>query len=437
MADPRKLVKNSLFNPAVTGSTFEEFSQNAILLPAMEKPPPPVLNITPEEILQSTISSQQNASPAVLNPTETLNTRPSPVSYFQPPPQEFNFIAPQEIQTSQTQSGSNFTSVLSSFSNYLKIGGGDSQLQQQTPQVAPVVPISTGLDNFISQDNSNAPPVPLFNPTAPEVAVPLPVSTDALNSFRRPGLKRPAYAQIPGLISNTNPTPLSVPETTHPNYFTPPLSTISFFQPPVPQPSVSPASSTSSIQDATFALNSQFKPINPLPPSLPPVKPNIPLPQHSHGTLQGHLGPVMDAIPANELPSTPNDGLSGSLSNPGVSVNNEQPNKIYRPVYHHWFHKKESDGKAVWTPFSMVDSLTLEHAFTSNDLDPDKVIATDGGRYDVNILRRQRSPVYWKGTISEVRRCSWFYKNNSDGRYVPYDENVATKLEGELSLIHI
>lgn len=66
-----------------------------------------------------------------------------------------------------------------------------------------------------------------------------------------------------------------------------------------------------------------------------------------------------------------------------------------------------------------------------DDLDPDKVVATDGGRYDVNILRRQRNPVYWKGSPSEVRRCSWFHKGNSDGRYVPYEENVATKLEEE------
>lgn len=66
-----------------------------------------------------------------------------------------------------------------------------------------------------------------------------------------------------------------------------------------------------------------------------------------------------------------------------------------------------------------------------DDLDPDKVIATDGGRYDVNILRRQRTPVYWNGTPSEVRRCSWFHKSSPDGRLVPYEENVATKLEEE------
>lgn len=71
---------------------------------------------------------------------------------------------------------------------------------------------------------------------------------------------------------------------------------------------------------------------------------------------------------------------------------------------------------------------------TSDDLAPEKVIATDGGRYDVNILRRQKSPVYWKGVVSEVRRCSWFYKNDIDRRYVPYDENIAATLEGEFKI---
>lgn len=61
---------------------------------------------------------------------------------------------------------------------------------------------------------------------------------------------------------------------------------------------------------------------------------------------------------------------------------------------------------------------------------PEKTVPTDGGRYDVNILRRQRSPVYWEDATTEVRRCSWFHKGN-DGRYTPYEENIATLLEEE------
>lgn len=420
MTDPKRFVKNSLFNPAVTGSTFEEFSQNAVLLPAMEKPPPPVLDITPEQILLNTVSTHQNAVPAVVSPVESLHTQPSTANYFQS-------LETQEVNINNSpesaQSNSNFSSVFSSFSNYLKIGGSPAQ----QPQVEAVVPAPAGLDSFISNDSTNVPHVPLFNPTAavvqPEVAAP-PSTQGSVNSYRRIGFKRPAYAPLPGLTSNTNPPHIS-PQEAPQDFLNPLQQPPTIFQPPVP--SISPASSTSSIQEATLALNSQFKPINPQPPSVPLIKPNIPLPHHFQGAAQGQLGPVMDAIPASEVMSSQTDGVN----NPVVSTNPVQVTKTYRPVYHHWFHKKESGGKTIWTPFSMMDSLSLEHAFTSNDLDPDKVIATDGGRYDVNILRRQRSPVYWKGVLTEVRRCSWFFKNNGDGRYVPYEENVATKLEEE------
>lgn len=49
----------------------------------------------------------------------------------------------------------------------------------------------------------------------------------------------------------------------------------------------------------------------------------------------------------------------------------------------------------------------------------------------MNILRRQRFPVYWKGEPNEVRRCSWFQKSHEDSRYKPYEENIATMLEEE------
>lgn len=99
----------------------------------------------------------------------------------------------------------------------------------------------------------------------------------------------------------------------------------------------------------------------------------------------------------------------------------------------------------------MVDSLALEAAFTSSklfnlqffikliilllaDITPEKAVPTDGGRYDVNILRRQRTPVYWEGKSTEVRRCSWFHKGRNDGRYTPYEENIARRLEEEYKI---
>ncbi|KAJ8923521.1 hypothetical protein NQ315_010099 [Exocentrus adspersus] len=196
-------------------------------------------------------------------------------------------------------------------------------------------------------------------------------------------------------------------------------------------------------------LPNQFKPISPPPPSLnvlsqiPQPLATIPSqsvsqflqpikPENLFGIAASHhQSPVMDAIPASEVLQN-NLGPSGHyMPANDIPQTNAPVNQVYRPVYHHWFYQKEIEGKKIWKPFSMVDSLVLEQAFTSNDLDPDKVIATDGGRYDVNILRRQRIPVYWAGNPSEVRRCSWFHKSSPDGRLVPYEENVAAKLEEE------
>lgn len=41
MSDPKKKITNPLFSNAVTGGTVEDFSQNALLLPAKEKPAAP------------------------------------------------------------------------------------------------------------------------------------------------------------------------------------------------------------------------------------------------------------------------------------------------------------------------------------------------------------------------------------------------------------
>ncbi|XP_014485037.1 PREDICTED: uncharacterized protein LOC106749771 isoform X2 [Dinoponera quadriceps] len=106
----------------------------------------------------------------------------------------------------------------------------------------------------------------------------------------------------------------------------------------------------------------------------------------------------------------------------------------YRPVYHHWFYRKEVETKILWHPFSMQDSLKLEEVHNSSEITTETTVATDGGRYDVSIMRRQRAPVYWTGTSNEVRRCSWFYMGPIESKYVPYDEKTATKLEEEYKM---
>jgi hypothetical protein len=61
--------------------------------------------------------------------------------------------------------------------------------------------------------------------------------------------------------------------------------------------------------------------------------------------------------------------------------------------------------------------------------DRDAVVATDGGRYDVNVTKRLRQPVYWDQPPNEVRRCSWFSQGELDFCSLPYEESLATKLE--------
>lgn len=97
-------------------------------------------------------------------------------------------------------------------------------------------------------------------------------------------------------------------------------------------------------------------------------------------------------------------------------------------VVKHWFYEQLLNGKKRWTPFSFCDSQNLEEAFESHDPNR-KIVTTDGGRFDVDIPSRTRTPVYWKEEAKEVRRCSWFFKQ--DSRFVPYEEGVAELLESE------
>ncbi|CAG9790560.1 unnamed protein product [Diatraea saccharalis] len=116
----------------------------------------------------------------------------------------------------------------------------------------------------------------------------------------------------------------------------------------------------------------------------------------------------------------------------GVSTATEsRTTSEYIPVKHHWFYRVDVEGKSIWRGFSATDSGALEDAFVSPDLDERTVVATDGGRFDVNIVGRLRTAVYWAEKPTNVRRCSWFYKGTTDARYVPYTEAIAEKLEEE------
>lgn len=59
----------------------------------------------------------------------------------------------------------------------------------------------------------------------------------------------------------------------------------------------------------------------------------------------------------------------------------------------------------------------------------EKIVSTDGGRYDVNVVQRTRRSIYWRSKKSEVRRCTWFYKRSSERHLTPFEENTANILE--------
>uniref|UniRef100_A0A673Y3K5 SEC23 interacting protein n=1 Tax=Salmo trutta TaxID=8032 RepID=A0A673Y3K5_SALTR len=101
-------------------------------------------------------------------------------------------------------------------------------------------------------------------------------------------------------------------------------------------------------------------------------------------------------------------------------------------VQPHWFFCKQVESKSAWLPFSILDSIQLEEIYNSVQPDPENVIVcTDGGRYDVQLYDRIRTAVFWEEEPTEVRRCTWFYKGDTDSRFIPYSEEFSEKLEGE------
>ncbi|KAL0964233.1 hypothetical protein UPYG_G00321150 [Umbra pygmaea] len=105
---------------------------------------------------------------------------------------------------------------------------------------------------------------------------------------------------------------------------------------------------------------------------------------------------------------------------------------VYEAVQPHWFYCKQVESKSVWLPFSILDSLKLEEVYNSVQPDPENVIVcTDGGRYDVQLYDRIRTAVFWEEEPTEVRRCTWFYKGDTDSRFIPYSEDFSEKLEAE------
>ena len=102
------------------------------------------------------------------------------------------------------------------------------------------------------------------------------------------------------------------------------------------------------------------------------------------------------------------------------------PPATVEPIKPHWFYQK---GNSAWKPFSYIDSENLEQALKTSSAGGDRIVATDGGRYDVNLDKRLRYPLYWEEDVSVVRRCTWFHKGDGESKLVPYKEDMAARLE--------
>ncbi|KAH8250697.1 hypothetical protein KR038_008035 [Drosophila bunnanda] len=145
--------------------------------------------------------------------------------------------------------------------------------------------------------------------------------------------------------------------------------------------------------------------------------------QSGEDLIQQHLGELPEEVLRELRMANANSSSSdkGQAATAPVTI-------TYSPVVAHWFYKRSVDSKSIWTPFSHYDSALLETSLNQDD--SGLIVPVEGGRYDVNIKERTKTPVYWEGKAIEVRRCSWFYKG-VDSKYVPYTEDTAGVLESE------
>lgn len=94
-----------------------------------------------------------------------------------------------------------------------------------------------------------------------------------------------------------------------------------------------------------------------------------------------------------------------------------------------------------FVPFSAIDSRNIEALYQRNptkasptetttecaDDQLDIVAVNEDHLFQVDIRRRELSPIYWSGPTYDVRRGTWFYADSSTLK--PCDENLANQIE--------
>eukprot|EP00092_Neocalanus_flemingeri_P040429 GFUD01044030.1.p1 GENE.GFUD01044030.1~~GFUD01044030.1.p1 ORF type:complete len:1043 (-),score=301.73 GFUD01044030.1:134-3262(-) len=280
------------------------------------------------------------------------------------------------------------------------------------PQLCPT-PASAGLFTSPMSFFSS----PAVHPTNPVPQVPLNQSSPqsvSLSAATSPASPPPPLStpmpmpRPPATISVQGPSP-QLPQVPPPLFAPPPVATVA----PLPP---------STIKRPVYA---------PLPPSLLNSTPG-PLPTSSPAPLYNMPGMPPLPEPKTFHPMSQPTSLPPSHSTPNLPSLAAQwsppPPPQSPSVTAHWFFKLDSQ-QEVWKPFSVEDSTAIESAYERGSTS--QAIPVDGTRYDVMIDRRVKVPVYWPGKELAIRRCSWFHRSSAEGRWIPYEEEVADKLELE------
>uniref|UniRef100_A0A8D0ZXI6 SEC23-interacting protein n=1 Tax=Sus scrofa TaxID=9823 RepID=A0A8D0ZXI6_PIG len=310
--------------------------------------------------------------------------------------EEDSFLGQTSAHTSTPQTFSYFSQVSSSSDPFGNIG--------QSPLTTAAT--STGQAAF----------------SKPPTALPFTTGSQDVSNAFSPSISRAQYGAPPSSQMGINTYLPSQPSSLPPsNFGSPPQGT--------PQQGYNPYRHTAVSSRANpYITPPQLQQCQ--PPAHPPHPPPTGPPVQMYQMPPGSLPPIPPAVQSGLSPPTQQQAPART---PGPSVQVPPPFLLqnqYEPVQPHWFYCKEVEYKQLWMPFSVFDSLNLEKIYNSVQPDPESVVlGTDGGRYDVYLYDRMRKAVYWEEEPAEVRRCTWFYKGDTDSRFIPYTEEFSEKLE--------
>ena len=179
-----------------------------------------------------------------------------------------------------------------------------------------------------------------------------------------------------------------------------------------------------------LSAQQQKKPMFPASPFMSPSQPAMTAPSTTTAVTSSVIPPSSSPMPPVSNVAAPPIQQGAPPTQQGTPPRVVMQDASIPPVRPHWFYKRA--GEDHWTPFSFLDSNKLENQFLiphDPQQEDEVIIATDGGRYDVKFYKRLRCAIYWEEEPCPVRRCTWFYRTESDRWLQPYEEAIAQRLE--------